>query len=268
LVLVIDFSSLLTQLFSSFWWLLPLFIIAALFNSARFKGFIGEAMVDFTIRLFLNKNDYHLIKDVTIPTGDGSTRIVHIIVSRFGLFVVETKNMKGLIFGSEDQKKWTQRIFKFTRTFQNPLHQNYKHSKILEAALGLEPGKVFSIVVFVGDSVFATPMPDNVIYGGRYIRYIKSKTQVLLTETEVQQIIQHIADGRLEPSLRTHLKHAQHVREIMAAKNEPENSPAAKSCPECGSTMVLRTAKEGPEPGTQFWGCSTYPKCKAITDVG
>jgi hypothetical protein len=241
-------------------------VIAVLFQSAWFKGFIGEAMVNMAARLFLNKKDYHRIKNVTIPSGDGSTRINHIIVSRFGIFVVETKNMKGLIFGSEDQKKWTQRIFKFTRTFQNPLHQNYKHTKTLEDTLGLEPDKVFSIVVFVGESVFATPMPENVTYGGRYIRYIKSKTQVLLTETAVQQIIQQITDGRLKPSLKTHLRHAQHVREIMAAKHESEKSPAAKSCPECGSIMVLRIAKRHSDIGDQFWGCSTFPKCRIVSD--
>jgi hypothetical protein len=267
LVLMIDFSSLLAQILPVLWWLLPLFFIAALFKSALFKGVIGEAMIHMAARLFLNKHDYHLIKHVTILAGGGSIRIDHIIVSRFGLFVVEIKNMKGLVFGSEDQKTWTLRRFKSARTFQNPLHQIYKHTKTMEDVFGLEPGKMFSIVVFVGECAFATPMPDNVIYGGRYIRYIKSKTEVLLTDTEMQQIIQQIADGHLEPSLKNHLRHAQHVRETMAAKYEPDVS-AAKLCPECGSTMVLLTVEIGPEPGSQFWGCSTFPKCTAIDDIG
>jgi len=48
-----------------------LFVLAALFKSAWFKGVMGEAIVNLAARLFLNKNDYHLIKNVTIPTGDG-----------------------------------------------------------------------------------------------------------------------------------------------------------------------------------------------------
>jgi restriction system protein len=40
--------------------------------------------------------------------------------------------------------------------------------------------------------------------------------------------------------------------------------PSHVPCPECGSEMVLRTAQKGPHPGQQFWGCSTFPKCRAI----
>jgi hypothetical protein len=66
---VIDSGALFSQLLATCWWLPPLFILAALFKSAWFKGFIGEVMVNMAARLFLNKNDYHLIKDVTIPNG-------------------------------------------------------------------------------------------------------------------------------------------------------------------------------------------------------
>lgn len=38
--------------------------------------------------------------------------------------------------------------------------------------------------------------------------------------------------------------------------------PSTPICPQCGSNMVLRTAKKGSNIGTQFWGCATYPKCK------
>jgi len=38
-------------------------------------------------------------------------------------------------------------------------------------------------------------------------------------------------------------------------------------CPKCGSSMVMRTAKKGNMAGSQFWGCSTYPKCNATKSV-
>ena len=38
-------------------------------------------------------------------------------------------------------------------------------------------------------------------------------------------------------------------------------------CPECGSEMVLRTAKQGKFAGNQFWGCSSFPKCKKIVQI-
>jgi len=261
---MIDFGSLFFQLFSMLWWLLPLFIVAALFRSPWFKGVMGEAMVNMATRLFLNKKNYHLIKNVTIPTEDGTTQIDHIIVSRYGIFVVETKNMKGWIFGGEHQKMWTQQIFKSKRKFQNPLHQNYKHTKTLEAALGLEPDKIFSVVVFVGESTFKTAMPENVTKGGGYIRYIKSKTKVLLSENAAHNLIEEIESARLKSSIKTNILHAQHVREIVTEKSAQAQSPAIKACPECGSNMVLRNAKKGSDIGNQFWGCSAFPKCRTV----
>jgi len=261
---MVNCSTLFTQLLSTYWWAIPLLIFVALFKSAWFKGFIGEVMVNMGTRLFLDKNDYHLIKNVTIPTENGTTQIDHIIVSRFGVFVVETKNMKGWIFGSERQKMWTQKINRSEYKFQNPLDQNYKHTRTLQELLGLTSDKLISVVVFVGNSTFKTEMPKHVTSGGGYIRFIKSKKLVLLTETEVQKTIQQIADGRLKPSMKTHRQHARHVREIVATKNEQAKPAAIKLCPKCGNEMKLRTAKKGPEAGNQFWGCSAYPKCRTI----
>ena len=76
-------------------------------------------------------------------------------------FVIETKNMKGWIFGSEKQKMWTQKIFRYTGQFQNPLRQNYKHTQTLCEKLDLVKEHVHSLVVFVGDCEFKTDMPEK-----------------------------------------------------------------------------------------------------------
>ena len=39
-------------------------------------------------------------------------------------------------------------------------------------------------------------------------------------------------------------------------------------CPKCGSPMALRTAKKGRNAGGQFWGCTTFPRCRGIRDFG
>jgi restriction system protein len=43
--------------------------------------------------------------------------------------------------------------------------------------------------------------------------------------------------------------------------------PLIMLCPECGSRMVRRTAKKGLGTGSQFWGCSAFPKCKVIKPI-
>lgn len=39
------------------------------------------------------------------------------------------------------------------------------------------------------------------------------------------------------------------------------------ACPVCGQNMVKRIAKQGPNIGNNFWGCSQYPKCRGIVSV-
>ncbi len=57
------------------------------------------------------------------------TQLDHVVVSRFGVFVIETKNYRGWIFGSEKQPQWTQQIYRQKNRFQNPLHQNASSAK-------------------------------------------------------------------------------------------------------------------------------------------
>lgn len=42
---------------------------------------------------------------------------------------------------------------------------------------------------------------------------------------------------------------------------------AELSCPKCGAAMVRRVAKRGENAGSQFWGCSTFPKCRSIVPI-
>ena len=258
-----DFSPIVNQLVSALWYLIPIAILAGVLKSPWFKGVIGEFIVNLSAKLLLDKEKYHLIKNVTLPAEDGSTQIDHIIVSEFGVFVVETKNMKGWIFGSPNQKTWTQKIYKHSNKFQNPLHQNYKHVKTLESLLGINEQQVHSVIVFVGDSTFKTEMPENVTYGGGYARYIKSKKTPVLSESQVIEIVKQIEQGRLTSSFKRNREHVRHVKNIVAEK-ENRNVP---SCPKCGSSMVLRETKKGQNVGKKFWGCTMFPQCRGIINV-
>lgn len=208
-------------LMSAYWWLIPLLFLLAFLKSPFMKGVLGEFQVNLAAKFFLDINVYRLFKNVTLPTEDGTTQIDHVIVSRHGVFVIETKNMKGWIFGSPEQKFWTQKIYRHTNKFQNPLHQNYKHTQTLQSALEPDPGKVFSLVVFAGDSTFKTPMPDNVVCAGDYIQFIKRKTQTILSDSKVLDICAKIESGRLKPTIKTHREHVRHVKTIVEEKQHP-----------------------------------------------
>lgn len=256
-----DFTPIINQVYSALYYLVPLAFLAGLLKTPWFKGVLGELQINLLLKIFLSKDTYHLLKNVTLPTDDGTTQIDHILVSKYGVFVIETKNMKGCIFGSPNQKVWTQKIFKHSNKFKNPIHQNYKHLKTLERCLNVDSESIYSVIVFVGDSTFKTEMPKNVTYAGGCIRYIKSKCHEVLTQDQVYEAIEAIRNGRLKPSLKTNRDHVAHVKEIIDSKK------SEKTCHKCGSSMVLRESKNGANAGRKFWGCSTFPKCRAMAKI-
>ncbi len=241
------------------WWFFPFLLIVLFVKSSFGKGLIGEMLLNLAIKIRLDKKKYQLLHDVTLPTEDGTTQIDHIIVSQYGVFVIETKNMKGWIFGSENQKFWTQNIYKKKHTFQNPLHQNYKHTKTLEKLLSIDSSKMFSIVVFVGDATFKTDMPDNVVYPRGLFRLIDSHQEILFTQREMWRIVEDIEDGRLSKGYKTHL---EHVKNVKAAVKEEKQHSNHLFCPKCSSKLVERKAGRGPNIGNKFYGCSGYPRCR------
>ncbi|MBC8663996.1 NERD domain-containing protein [Vibrio parahaemolyticus] len=239
------------------WYLVPLLLIVSVFKSRWLKGVFGEFLVNRLLSK-LPESDYRLIKDVTLPTNDGTTQVDHIVVSRYGIFVVETKNMKGWIFGSARQKQWTQKIYRHSSKFQNPLHQNYKHIKALETLLGCSEEHLHSVIVFIGDSTFKTEMPPNVTYARGSIRYIQQFNDVVFSDNDYAWLTESINRLKLKRGVITDLKHRKHVKEVVASK------VSSNECPRCGSEMVLRETKRGENIGKQFWGCSTFPKCRAV----
>lgn len=63
---------------------------------------------------------------------------------------------------------------------------------------------------------------------------------------------------------------AQPQTSTTTSQRTPEKVAAATAdprCPNCGSAMVKRTAKQGANIGNVFWGCSGYPKCRGIISI-
>ena len=230
---------------------------------APIKGALGETVVKAGAGLSLPSSVYRRYHDVTLPTAEGTTQIDHVFVSEFGVFVVETKNMNGWIYGTEKDRKWIQ-VFPGGQkyTFQNPLRQNYGHVKAIEDALariGLAKGVVKSVVVFVGEAELKRDLPENVTVGFGAARYIRSFRTRVLTKEQVAEICTMIESGRMKQSWGTD---RQHIRNV---QNRPKSNQ--RNCPRCGRKMVLRTAQKGPNAGNKFWGCEGYPKCRAVQEA-
>lgn len=255
-----NYFVILQPLLDTLKWLIPAMLLIGLLKTPWFKGWFGERLVRVFAHYQLDRQIYHRLHDVTLPTPDGTTQIDHVFLSPYGIFVLETKNMSGWIFGGEQQAQWTQQIYKQRFKFQNPLRQNYKHLKALESALGVASEHLHSVIAFVGGATLKTPMPANVTQGIGFIRYIKSFQQQVFSEAEVNAMQRALQTGRLAPTLATQREHVQNLKR--------RSDPAAeRQCPKCGSALQIRTVKSGPKAGQQFWGCSAFPKCRTIQNM-
>ena len=88
--------------------ILGFYIFINRYNSSYYKGKEGEKWVH-NILMEL-PDEYYVMDDVVMNTVRGTTQIDHIVISKYGVFVIETKNYRGSIFGNDESKKWTQRI--------------------------------------------------------------------------------------------------------------------------------------------------------------
>jgi hypothetical protein len=219
------------------------------------KGAKGEARVFSALASALNPDEYVILNDLTLPTEDGTTQIDHVILSQIGIFVVETKNMSGWIFGSEEQDRWTQTFRRKRIRFQNPLRQNFKHVKTIEELLSLRIDDIQNVVVFVGSARPKTEMPANVVRSKRQLlEYIRLRRTVVFSKSQVEGYAEQLSAAKLDASRETRRAHIEGLRRQVIAKENDKNT-----CPKCGSSMVLRMNKE---TGQSFFGCSRFPKCK------
>ena len=234
---------------------------------------LGEGVVNVATWLMLDKEVYHRLNNTTLPLENGgSTQIDHIIVSIYGIFVIETKNYKGWIFGSEKQAQWTQTLGGKKYKFQNPLRQNYLHIKTLSKLLDLDMIYFHSMIVFIGECQLKSKeqLPDNVMNSGM-VSYIKQKQQPILSEKQVHDIVEQIEQKRFAKSWQTHTEHKNHVNNKHSIVSDTVTTQAnltAPLCPKCQSPMSKRMAKKGQRQGQAFWGCTQFPKCRGVINIG
>jgi len=173
----------------------------------------GEQEVAHLLSRELSYKDYFLFNNLILPSeNNASTQIDHLVVSKFGIFVIESKDYQGWIFGDKDQASWTQSLpgGKNKFQFQNPIHQNYAHIMALKALLPFVGDNFNSIVVFSNKSEFKTTILENVVNLDGLIGYIKKHTQERLADNDLQ-----LAIGRLSFLCQTvDISAAEHVANL------------------------------------------------------
>lgn len=229
-----------------------LFFIFSLFK-AKIKGIIGEKTVSAMLNL-LDKSDYKIINNILLKTGELTSQIDHVVISSFGIFVIETKNYKGWIFGYENSEYWTQVIYKYKKKFYNPIRQNSGHIRTLKSCLKEYPDLEYkSIIVFSTKADIKIDTQIDVINVYSLLRTIKNCSAVNLSGGDMDNIFQKINAACLIDSF----SRREHVSSIKQRMSHRQKTIQEKKCPRCGNNLAERKGEFG-----SFSGCKSYPRCK------
>lgn len=250
---------------------IALFIYLAWYNSAKQKGKRGEMRVSAILSQL--SDEYTILNDLVFRTEKGTTQIDHLVVSKYGIFTIETKNYRGEIYGDDNRKEWTQLIVtevtyakKWWKTytyvtknrFYNPVKQSVGHAFRIKELLSVFPHvKIVPIVVFTGDAILSyVESKNHVVYEENLLDVIDGYKTTYLTDNDVQAVLAILTGN----NIRETVSDRQHVKNLRTAAREVNATINSGICPKCGGHLIGRNGKYG-----TFYGCSNYPKCRFTT---
>ena len=173
----------------------------------------GEAAVRRALVARFPPPTHHLLNNVTLRIEGGTTQVDHVLVSRFGIFVLESKHYKGWLFAHATASQWTQVLYKKHYKFQNPTHQNRKHVSAVAKLLDFLPSEhIHSVVVFTGDATFKTERPAGVVSLSELEAHIGSFNTEFLSENRVQFCVGRLECCRMALTKQTDVEHVAHLR--------------------------------------------------------
>jgi len=197
------------------------------------------------------KNSY-FIHDIIVVDDrtKKSAQIDHVVIRSNGVFIIETKNYAGRIYGRDEQREWTQ-VLAYGKTknrFYNPIKQN--NNKIFYLQKILKMKNIFvPVVVFPRAELYAESnslICDNL---GKLAMILDSDQNINLTDEQMTKIYLQLLEIKDNPQI-TKEEHIENIHKI-------QDDLANNICPRCGKSLVLRNGKNG-----QFYGCLGYPDCR------
>jgi hypothetical protein len=233
-------------------------LIAAVVKSVlpRLLGIAGESKVRRMLDS-LDPSSYVILNDLYLPNGRGTTsQIDHVVVSQFGVFVIETKNYSGRIFGKETDQSWTVTYGRRKARLKNPFHQNYAHLQaIKEVLIDYQEVPLVSMVVFSKSADLRVDVKPGteLLYTTQVVKAIRKYSETIMSPEKIDYVVNtlrtmNVTDKKMK---------RQHVKNIRSAMEANKESVKKGVCPKCGGKLIKKPGKYG-----SFTACSNYPKCR------
>ncbi|WP_320129681.1 NERD domain-containing protein [uncultured Sphaerochaeta sp.] len=235
--------------------ILAIIVLAYRYDRINIKGIAGESNIARKLQKIQNEK-FMVLNDVLLKTQKGSSQIDHVVISIYGIFVIETKNYSGWIHGNENSEFWTQSIYKNKIKFRNPIKQNWAHVYALKEVLSdFKQISYHPIVVFSGRAVLKninSRIP--VIYSNQLISMIIEKQRA---PNLSKKQIKFIANKLRTVSIQGGKARKIHVDQVNAQIRERRLKEKSLVCPRCGGILIIRNGQYG-----KFYGCANYPECR------
>lgn len=220
-------------------------------------GWIAEKKVARTL-IKLNPEKYKVINNLMIEAGGKTAQIDHLVISNYGIFVIETKNYYGWLAGS-DYGAWTLTIYRLKRKIGNPIIQNNIHVNVLKNLLSNYPEIPFKpIVVFTKRSILTINTKSDIVYISDLLATIKKHHEEIISDDLKEKIFEML----IKINIRDRKIRKEHVAKIKKREKDNNDKVANNICPRCGGNLVNRQSKYG-----KFKGCSNFPDCKFTVNI-
>lgn len=237
------------------WFFLLLLVSVSIYKllQPRIKGAVGEKKIAIILTA-LDKSKYKVINNVVLDVQGFISQIDHVIISNFGVFVIETKNYKGWILGGENSRYWTQVIYKRKEKLYNPIRQNHSHLLSLKHCLQEFPDiRYIPIVVFSTNATIKVKTISEVIYSIELLKAISKHSEVTLSEDKKEAIFNRLKSANIKAKY----NRSEHIKSIKQRIKKQEKLILQNKCPRCQGILVTRVGKFG-----EFKGCANFPSCK------
>ena len=227
-------------------------------------GGLGEYLTEYALKHGNLPGRSVVFRNVLVPRTTGPTsesEVDVLMLHETGIYVLESKNYSGWIFGSADDTQWTQSLEGGQKKrFYNPIIQNRAHVKALADYLGLQDGAFFSYIVFsercelkkvpADTATYVICKRNHLLKGLR--ADLKGRT-TLFGAAQFDALAETLARIAAESTDTAKAEHVEQVQKVSSGE----------VCPRCGGELVRRKGRYG-----EFLGCKNYPRCKYTRNIG
>jgi len=190
------------------------FLHVRLMETPAYRGWWGEYKVNLMLRLCLSGEYTVFANGIYRGKNKGeSTQIDHLVVSRYGIFVLETKAYKGkIVYDPLQPEQWLQIVGRRKYRMQSPLLQNYAHVKAVQQVAGVHSQKIHSYAVMAGSADFPNGKPERVYGIWEAVRKIQSYKTPIFSRRHTDDICASLRRRRIRGGYWAGKRHVERLQ--------------------------------------------------------